>query len=598
MPDRLAPQSFRMGPTWYSLGEGHLARAWYVWDLASPLSRPRLEEFYALCQRLGAHLHLRWVKLESHLVRQALQQQLTMLQAGNVYDASKGKLPDTASLHVSDSLERLLYDLDGPGREPLFYLTLLVQLTAEGEEALEEGSRELELAMRDAGFSAHRATFQMEEAFRSMLPLGLAQVGTVRLINAGGLSLFFPFYRREYVDPRGFYFGVNRHSGTVVVQEVFKSNGVCVVLGVQGSGKSVAFKTLAEQAAFLGMRLSLFDLEGEYRPLVEFLRGSYLDMSVEAGARINVLDLSPHDPDGFPGQFGDLTDVIEVILDRPLAPQELSALDVAYREALLMFGIDPQDRGTWGREGPLLSHLVEALRASLTLKERGLEKVAQNLAAELSIYAEGVYSPALNCQTNVNLSNPVLAFGFQGVRTERLKQLRVHQALKLVMARVLRADRLSVTGVDEAWWYLQSRASARALANATRRFRKRGGSIWFLSHRAEDFLQSEDCRLILSSAGVVMLMKQPPLSLEGVAKLRHLTDTEVADIARLDPGGAVLIVSDGRREGHIPLQVVPNPKRWPLLDTSYHRVEERGTRNRERGARDEEGATWRTAPGG
>lgn len=577
--DRIAPLRFEQTLTTYSLGEGHVAKVWRVYDYVSPISRERIEEFYAL--PFDLRLAMRWEKIDDFWARQSLEHQSAMLRGQEHFHASKGRLGSYASAATLESIDAARRDLDGPRRESLFYFSLLVQLTCRSQEELEQQSKELELAMRNAGFTFATCDGLMEEAFRSMLPLGRPEVRTDRLMNASGVALFFPFYHAEYVDPDGFYFGVHRQSGTLVVQNIFKGNGNTILVGKPGSGKSALFKTIAIQAAAYGMGVYLLDLEGEYRPVVEALLGSYLDMGLSAGATINVLHLNPEDPEGYAGQFGDIKSFLEVMTKRPLDAAQVSALTTGLAETYRRFGIDVDDPSTWAKEPqPLLINLMESLATSPTLREKDLSSVGRDLALALEPYTIGPYREAFNGDTNVDLGNRVIGFGFTDIRESHLRTIRVFQALRLLGARALGGKRLSLIGVDEAWWYFGQSEAVEALSAFSRRCRKRGASIWFLTHQPEDFLRNADTRQILSSAQTVILMNQARSVVGEMKSVCELSDREIEDVVGLMPGSFVLIVRDVERHltHHIPVHLVVVPRWWQMLDTSYHKVAQEGAK--------------------
>lgn len=571
--DVVAPQRFQQTLNTYSLGDGHVARVWRVYDYLSPLSRSRIEELYALPFDLRFLLHIE--RIDDFVARQSLEHQRAMLGGQQYFSASRGQLPSYLSQATLESVDRALRDLDGPHRDSLFYFSALVQLTCRTSEELERQSKELELAFRNAGFMAATCDGLMEEAYRSMLPLGRPEVRPDRLMSASGVALFFPFYHAEYVDPDGFYFGVHRQSATLVVQNIFKGNGNTILVGRPGSGKSALFKTIAIQAASYRMDVHLLDLEGEYRPLVEALDGTYVDMSPQGGAQVNAMRLDPEDPDGYAGQYADIQALIEVINRRALDAAQVSALGTGLTETYQQFRIDVEDQSTWSVEPqPLLEHLCATLESSPTLREKGLARVGQGLALVLEPYVAGPYREVFSRDTNVDLANRVMGFGFTGIRDDHLKTIRVFQALRLIGGRALSGKRLSLIGVDEAWWYFSQAGAVEALSAFSRRCRKRGASIWFLTHQPEDFLASPDTRQILASAQTVILMNLARGAVEELRKVCELSDREVEDVANLSPGSYVLIVRDAERHvtHHVPVELIVVPRWWDMLDTSYRRV--------------------------
>jgi len=574
LSDVLAPPGFQQTLNTYSLREGHVARVWRVYDYLSPLNRSRIEELYALPFDLRFVLHAE--RIDDFVARQGLEHQRAMLEGQQHFSASRGQLQSYVSQARLESVDTALRELDGPNRESLFYFSALVQLTCRTREELERQSRELELAFKNAGFFAVTCDGLMEEAYRSVLPLGRPEIRSDRLMNASGVALFFPFYHAEYVDSDGFYFGVHRQSATLVVQNIFKGNGNTVLVGRPGSGKSALFKTIAIQAACYDMDVYLLDLEGEYQAVVEALHGTYVDMSPQGGAHINAMRLDPDDPDGYAGQYADIQALVEVINRAALDAAQASALNTCIVETYRQFGIDVEDQGTWGVEPqPLLRHLCASLESSPSLRERDLASEGRRMAFVLEPYATGPYGEAFGHDTNVDLANRVVGFGFAGIRDQHLKVIRVFQALRLIAGRALSGKRLSLIGVDEAWWYFNQPGAVEALSAFSRRCRKRGASIWFLTHQPEDFLSNPDTRQILSSAQTVILMNLARCAAEDLRKVCELSDREVEDIVNLSPGSYVLIIRDSERHvtHHIPVELIVVPRWWEMLDTSYRRVQ-------------------------
>ena len=55
-----------------------MARVWRVYDFVSPISRERIEEFYAL--PFDLRLAIRWHKIDDFMARQSLEHQSAMLR--------------------------------------------------------------------------------------------------------------------------------------------------------------------------------------------------------------------------------------------------------------------------------------------------------------------------------------------------------------------------------------------------------------------------------------------------------------------------------------------------------------------------------------
>lgn len=63
------------------------------------------------------------------------------------------------------------------------------------------------------------------------------------------------------------------------------------VFAKSGSGKSFAVKLEVLRMLMMGIDVIVIDPENEYRPLVDTVGGSYLDVSLNSNERINPFDL-------------------------------------------------------------------------------------------------------------------------------------------------------------------------------------------------------------------------------------------------------------------------------------------------------------------
>jgi type IV secretory pathway VirB4 component len=64
-----------------------------------------------------------------------------------------------------------------------------------------------------------------------------------------------------------------------------------VVFAKSGSGKSFAVKLEILRMLMMGIDVIVIDPENEYKPLVDTVGGSYLDVSLNSNYRINPFDL-------------------------------------------------------------------------------------------------------------------------------------------------------------------------------------------------------------------------------------------------------------------------------------------------------------------
>jgi len=245
--------------------------------------------------------------------------------------------------------------------------------------------------------------------------------------------------------PGGMFYGLSRLDGSLVARRVddFQmDNANAIVVGKQGSGKSVFLKQRVEWAVLHGARCYVVDIEGEYRRQCEDLGGVYINLAASGDETINVLDVDPDDPEGFIGAYYNFLGWLQVAVGNLTAREKNTASD-AYVETMARAGIHQDDPATWRQPAPLLSDYHAVL-------ETRHEPEAQDLAARLKQYAVGLLAPIFNAPTSIDPDNPLVVFGLPGIR-EDLLPVRIWQIMSFVWSHVLQELQPTYFIVDEAW---------------------------------------------------------------------------------------------------------------------------------------------------
>jgi type IV secretory pathway VirB4 component len=389
--------------------------------------------------------------------------------------------------------------------------------------------------------------------------VGLNALAHFRNMTATALAHMFPFSSRQYLMPGGLFYGLSRLDRSLVVLDDFElMNANTIVVGKQGSGKSVFLKQKIEQAILQGMRCYVVDIEGEYRALCEDLGGVYLNLAASRETIINVLDVDPHDVEEQDGllinSYASFAGWLRVAVGNLSAREQNLASD-AYLETMERAGIKRDEPRTWRRPAPLVSDFYATL-------ETMPDAHAQDLAARLRAYAVGIYAPIFNAPTNIEVNNPLVVFGLEGI-PDTLLTIRLWQVISFVWTHVLQKNHPTYFIIDEAWHLLQQGDVAADLAAMARRFRKKYGGLILATQHATDLANNPHAVAIRDTAATVVLFAQGDPAIPLLRQLFQLNAAQSADLVRLAPGQALLFT----HQHCIPLQVLIPPDRWELFTT-------------------------------
>jgi hypothetical protein len=296
-------------------------------------------------------------------IRQRYKEKETELRATAVTNTRRGVITDYANAAMIGSVEQTRAEIEIALQAP-FDLHWLALVWANDVNTLDQQCRqfEAELKLRDVRF--YPATRRHLSVFQSLRPVArMTYRIRPRLMSADALGSFFPFVRREYLDPTGWHFGVHRGNGLLVCLEPFSdgsANASQLVIASPRAGKSVYLKDLIEKTLALGHRVFVIDPEREYLRLAADLHAPYIELATNRAPRRIVID--PDKADGPVGGLQELVEQYKAIAVTPPDRPRLNAIVRAYDAALAGAGIFADQPETWQREPPEVAAVLAQLR--------------------------------------------------------------------------------------------------------------------------------------------------------------------------------------------------------------------------------------------
>jgi intein/homing endonuclease len=153
------------------------------------------------------------------------------IQRGKVVDPStKAKLED--ALNLQEELVK--------GVEKFFQFGLYITIGAESVKELNQITKELESNLGSLLIIPKHATLQMENGFKTTLPLANDKLNVTRNMDTTSLATTFPFVSSDLSDDKGIMYGLNEHNGSLIVFDRFSmENANSILFAKSGAGKSV-----------------------------------------------------------------------------------------------------------------------------------------------------------------------------------------------------------------------------------------------------------------------------------------------------------------------------------------------------------------------
>lgn len=461
---------------------------------------------------------------------------------------------------VSASLEDALAVQEelAKGMERFFQFSLYITLFSEKLEDLNEASKKLTTTLSSILMVPKPATLQMEEGFKSTIPLGQDKLFITRNMDTTSLASTFPFTSAILAQDKGIMYGINQQNGSLIIFDRFSlENANEVVFGKSGAGKSYLIKLEALRNFMFGAEIIIIDPEGEYSKLSELVGGEEVTFASSSNIKINPFDLSglyEKDENELGLKILSLHGLLKIVLGE-LDAQHDAILDRALVETYRLKGIttDPE---TQKKTPPLMEDLYKVLL--------GMEdNAAKDLALRLERFIKGSLSGLFNQQSNFDITNPFTVFNIKTLEDE-LRPIAMHIILDFVWTKVRKTLKKRLLILDEAWYMMKHEDSASFVYGVAKRARKYYLALTTATQDAEDFLSTDYGKAVLSNSSIQMLLKQSPAEVDMIADIFYLTVGEKQLLLSANIGEGLFFAG----QNHVAMQVVAAPFEHDMISTN------------------------------
>ena len=556
--DWLCPDSMEFAADNFKI-DGRFGRVLYLQDYASYIKDSFISELCDLDRSMMLSIDILPVPTDEA----ARQMQNTLLgvetnianwqrkqNAANNWSAT---IPYDMELQRKETKE-MLDDLTTRDQRMMFGLVTLVHM-ADSRQQLDSDTETLQSVGRKHLCQLSTLRWQQKDGLDTVLPYGLRRIQALRTLTTESTAVLIPFRAQEILQPGGIYYGQNAVSKNMIVADRTKLlNGNSFRLGVSGSGKSMSAKEeLVQIALATEDDILILDPESEFGHLTRALGGEVIQISATSDSHINALDMDR--------SYGDERNPIvaksEFVLS--LYEQLVGGGQVTAKEKSILgrcteLVYQPYIRNGYQGTPPTLRDFYRLLKLQP-------EPEAQGLALASELFITGTLNTFAK-YTNVDTQARIIDYDIRELG-EQLMPLGMLVTLDAIYNRVIqnqkRGKRTWIVA-DEFYILFRYEYSANFFYKLWKRIRKYNGLITGLTQNVDELLRSDTARLMLANSEFLILLNQSATDREELAKLLHISDTQLGYITDV-PAGCGLIRCGG--------QLVPFTNAFPTGTDLY-----------------------------
>jgi len=490
-------------------------------------------------------------------VLESLKRKITEMEAEITSDIRAGKISNIdTEVKLEDA--RVIREQLAKGAERFYQFGLYVTIQAKDKQELDRVTKAVQSTLGSLLIVSKKATLQMDEGFKTTIPMGIDHLLITRNMDTTALATTFPFTSSELTMDTGIVYGINEHNESLVVFDRFKMESFnMVIFAKSGAGKSYTVKLEILRQLMFDTEVLVLDPEHEYEDLAKSVGGEYINFNFDSEVKINPFDLSTVYEEG-ENELGQkiihLHSLLKVMLGE-MTPTQDAMIDRALVAAYKAKGITP-DPATQTNEPPLMEDLYKALI--------GMENDdANEIAARLEKFITGSFRGIFDQKSNLNITNQLTIFSVREME-EDLRPIAMFVILDYIWTRIKKKLKKRILIIDEAWYFMRYPDAAYFMQSIAKRARKYYLAVTTITQDVEDFMGNEFGKAIVSNASIKFLMKQSPSSIPILAETFYLSEGEKQLLVSSDVGEGIFFAG----QNHVALRVVASEEEHAVITTN------------------------------
>ncbi len=565
LPDIIAPSSVEVDFNYIRVG-GRFYKTFFVAGYPRYVSPNWLSPVIDFNHSLNISMFI--YPTSSPDILSDLRRKTAEMEATISSQIDQGLVVDARVQAALEDAQGLMEEL-AKGIERFFQMSLYITLYSDNLGELEQASKRLESTLSSLLILPKTATLQMEEGFKSTIPIGEDNLFITRNMDTTSLASTFPFTSATLTQDKGIMYGLNQQNGSLIIFDRFSlENANEAVFGKSGSGKSFLIKLEAMRQFMFGTEIIIIDPEGEYETLTKTLGGEYVSFTTASPIKINPFDLSGMYVEG-ENELGlkilSLHGLLRIVLGE-LDARGDAILDRALVETYRQKGITT-DPATQKKQPPLMEDLYKVL---LGMEDQN----ASELALRLEKFIKGSLSGLFNQQSNFDINNPFTVFSVKALE-DQLRPIAMHIILDFVWTKVRKSLKKRLLILDEAWYLMKYEDSASFVYGIAKRARKYYLALTTATQDVGDFLSTDYGKAVLSNSSIQILLKQSPTEIDAVSQIFYLSQGEKELLLSVGVGEGLFFVG----LNHVVVKVVAAPFERDLATSNPQELKDREERS-------------------
>lgn len=443
----------------------------------------------------------------------------------------------------------------------MFFASLTIALSAQTQEALDEQTEALMALGDEYSVRLEIEEARQREGLSTALPLGARFTKTMRAMYTSSTFLFHPYWCTELFE-EGICYGIDR-IGSRPIQTDRRTlyNPHALVFGTSGASKSGTVKTEILQVLKKRMgKVIIFDPTNEYAPLVSALGGTYIDLSLSSGVRINPLEI----PFGTAFMREDFiarkSELMRAILRARMDTAGTLHEAVVDDSVAALYSFFLSDRNKKGKqkqeqEQPLMSDFVNQIQ-EYPERERqrsGAERVSANhvkLAEEVALAFSVLTSGTVRLfseESNINLWNAdlvVVGTKHAGKLLFDVMTIVFFDYVETVGMRHLAQGGMTYFYIDELHELLKNPVIADDLTTRWKVGRHNGLILTGILQDVTDVRDNPTAKHLLTNSATVFILRQQVENLKIIRTECGMSESEAAYAASCPQGCGVVKFAD------------------------------------------------------
>jgi hypothetical protein len=469
---------------------------------------------------------------------------------------SRGRVPDFDRYAKEHEQQRLLAEMAGTDRANLFEVSIYQSIRSRGpqpdvaslHEAVDYCAEQIESS---SDCKVNRGKWQQQDLWLSSLPLGRDIAKRTRKYATRNVGDHIPLVGTSCGSPSGVPFAFSDPGRELQHWNPWDrshSNGMMIVTGQSGSGKTNTLNMLLSRSIGMGARAFVLDRAGHFSVLVDLVDGArQVALGAEDAAwAINPWDVA--DPTNVSlEKIAFLVSLHGVMMgEEGMSTLERAQLGAAIRAVYGKCAAGVQDGAP--RESMLRDELLARCAAERAEGDHSLSTLLRNVAERLGEFCgDGAYAYLLDRETNVPADSSLVVFDTRRVPEVVLRPV-MFATLEFVTRTVERhRDGMSdvsarpdapimagksIVVIDEGWHMVGRKETGEYANDLARRSRHLGCALIVASQQLSDF-NTEHGVALLRNATQLLFLAQNPDEVAWAKEVLRLSYQVAAVITRL-----------------------------------------------------------------